>query len=42
MCHTGGLPGRAVSMVVQLETYGLEARFWLISKMRLFANHKSV
>jgi hypothetical protein len=26
MRHTGGLLSRAVSMVVQLETYGLEAR----------------
>ena len=28
MRHTGGLLRRAVSMVVQLENYGLEARFW--------------
>jgi hypothetical protein len=28
MIHTGGLLRRAVSMVVQLETYGFEARFW--------------
>jgi hypothetical protein len=28
MRHTGGLLRRAVSMIVQLETYGLEARFW--------------
>src|SRR5437016_2507397 len=29
MCHTGGLLRRAVSMGVQLDTYGLEARFWI-------------
>jgi hypothetical protein len=27
MCHTGGLLRRSVSMVVQTESYGLEARF---------------
>jgi len=27
MRHTGG-PLAAISMVVQLEAYGLEARFW--------------
>jgi hypothetical protein len=32
MRHTGGLLRRAVSMVVQLETYGLEARFGTISQ----------
>src|SRR5438128_11439079 len=31
MCHTGGLLRRAVSMGVQLDTYGLEARFWITS-----------
>jgi hypothetical protein len=31
MRHTGGPLRRAVSMVVQLETYGLEARFWIVS-----------
>jgi hypothetical protein len=29
MRHTCGLLSRAVSMVVQLETYGPEARFWI-------------
>ena len=28
MCHTGGLLRRVVSMVVQLKTYGIQARFW--------------
>jgi hypothetical protein len=31
MRHTGGLLRRAVSMVVQLENYGLEARLWIAS-----------
>jgi hypothetical protein len=30
MRHTGGLLRRAVSMVVQLENYVLEARFWIV------------
>jgi len=30
MCHTGGLLRRAVSMGVQLDTYGLEARLWVL------------
>src|SRR5437016_14190667 len=34
MCHTGGLLRRAVSMGVQLDTYGLEARFWITSELR--------
>jgi len=32
MRHTGGLLRRAVSMVVLLEIYGLEARFGPINK----------
>jgi hypothetical protein len=31
MRHTGGLLRRAVSMVVQLETYVLEARLEIVS-----------
>src|SRR2546427_6481732 len=34
MCHTGGLLRRAVSMGVQLDTYGLEARVWITSELR--------
>jgi hypothetical protein len=33
MGHTGGLLRRAVSMVVQMDTYGLEARFWITSEL---------
>ena len=32
MRHTGGPLRRAVSMVVPLETYGLEARFWTVQE----------
>jgi hypothetical protein len=31
MRHTGGLLRRAVSMVVRLETYGLEVRLGILS-----------
>jgi hypothetical protein len=32
----------AISMVVDFEAYGLEARFWPINKLRQFGNHKRV
>jgi hypothetical protein len=35
MRHTGGLLCRAVSMVVQLEIYGLEARFWTMRQREI-------